>query len=84
MQCPSCSLHKADKTTGVDPETGQAVTLFHPLQQNWQEHFRLEPDGTCSGLTAVGRATVVALAMNVLIPRFARACQLALGLLSTT
>jgi hypothetical protein len=35
------------------------------------------------GLTVVGRATVAALQMNATIPRFARACQIMLGLLST-
>jgi hypothetical protein len=82
LQCPNGSLHKADKTTAVDPQTGQSSALFHPLKQAWQEHFRLEPDGACTGLTVAGRATVAALGMNALIPRFARACQMKLGLLS--
>ena len=81
LQCPSCSLHKADKVSVVDPVTGSAVGIFHPLRQPWSEHFRLERDGACTGLTSIGRATVVALGMNLGIPRFARACQLALGLL---
>ena len=82
LQCPNCSLHKADKLAAVDPETGQSVALFHPLLQPWPDHFRLEPGGACGGLTTVGRATVIALGMNAMIPRFARACQIALGLLS--
>jgi hypothetical protein len=84
LQCPSCSLHKADRIAAIDPETGQSVRLFHPLKQTWREHFRLERDGTCRGVTPVGRATAAALGMNAMIPRFARACQIALGLLSTT
>lgn len=84
LQCPNCSLHKADKVAAVDPETGQSVALFHPLQQDWHEHFRLLPGGVCSGLSAVGRATIIALGMNATIPRFARGCQMALGLLSIT
>jgi hypothetical protein len=84
LQCPNGSLHKADKLAGIDPQTGQTVALFHPLQQVWQEHFRLEPDGTCRGWTAAGRATVDALGMNRLIPRFARGCQITLGLMSVT
>lgn len=81
LQCPNCSLRKADKITAVDPQTGQSVALFHPLAQTWTEHFRLLADATCEGTTPVGRATVEALQMNAMIPRFARACQLALGLL---
>jgi hypothetical protein len=65
------------------PETGERVPLFNPLQQIWRVHFRLEPYGDCVGLTAVGRATAVALGMNAMIPRVARASQIALGLLST-
>lgn len=84
LQCPNCSLHKADKIIAVDPDSGQSVALFHPLRQAWHEHFRLQKDGGCAGLTPVGRATVVALQMNGIIPRFARACQMRLGLLSAT
>jgi HNH endonuclease len=83
LQCPNCSLHKAAKIEAVDPETGEMVALFHPLRQIWREHFRLEPHGACVGLTPVGRATAVALGMNAMIPRVARASQIALGLLST-
>ncbi|MFO0758144.1 MAG: HNH endonuclease [Byssovorax sp.] len=84
LQCPNCSLRKANKTTAVDPQTGHTVALFHPLSQRWKEHFQLLGDAACVGLTPVGRATVDALQMNALIPRFARACQLALGLLDVT
>jgi hypothetical protein len=84
FQCPNCSLHKADKTAAIDPDTGQMVALFHPLRQAWNEHFRLHESGECMGLTPVGRATTGALQMNTMIPRFARACQIRLRLLSTT
>jgi hypothetical protein len=81
LQCPNCSLHKADKVSALDPATGTVVALFHPLRQSWAEHFRLQSDGACVGLTPVGRATAVALGMNDALPRFARACQMMLGLL---
>lgn len=82
LQCPSCSLHKSDRIDAVDPLTGEIVPLFHPLAQAWRDHFRLEEDGVCTGLSEVGRATASALGMNQPIPRFARACQLALGLIT--
>lgn len=82
LQCPNCSLRKADRIAMVDPQTGQSVPLYHPLTQAWTEHFRLLGDATCVGLTPAGRATVEALHMNELIPRFARACQIALGLMT--
>lgn len=82
LQCPNCSLRKADKTTAIDPDTGRSWPLFHPLRQRWDEHFQLQSDGTCLGITPVGHATIAALQMNAGIPRFARACQIMLGLLS--
>jgi hypothetical protein len=81
LQCPNCSLHKADRVTAVDPIGGLAVPLLHPLRDAWSEHIRVECDGSCAGLSAVGRATVSALGMNDPIPRLARLCQLALGII---
>src|SRR5215469_4698136 len=33
LACPGCNLHKADRTTAVDPATGEQVPLFHPIRQ---------------------------------------------------
>jgi hypothetical protein len=81
LQCPSCSLRKADKMSAIDPESGDRVTLFHPLRDAWADHFEFDVDARCIGRTPVGRATIVALGMNDPIPRVARACQVMLGLL---
>jgi hypothetical protein len=81
LQCPYCSLHKADKTSGIDPISGEELDLFRPLTQVWTEHFALAEDGTITGLTAIGRATVTALRINDPIPRTARALQRKQGLL---
>jgi hypothetical protein len=63
--CPSCNRHKSAKTKAVDPITGTEVPLFHPSHERWSEHFSWSKDGTrIVGLTAKGRATVVALKMN--------------------
>jgi hypothetical protein len=82
LQCTHCSLHKSDKVAAMDPATNDVVALFHPLQQQWHEHFAVEPNGTCRGLTPTGRATVDALGMNEMHPRSARAIQIRLGLLA--
>ena len=69
--CRLCNEYKGSRTAGIDPLTGQTVPLFHPRQQNWFDHFAWEEDGTrITGLTAVGRATVVTLQMNneVILP----------------
>lgn len=84
LQCPHCSLHKADRIVGVEPGGADPVPLFHPLRQRWGEHFRLLPDGTCEGLTPVGRATAAALKMNDPIPRIARMFQIKLGLIEAS
>jgi hypothetical protein len=81
LQCPACSLHKANKTAGIDPETQESAPLFHPLVDAWDEHFELRRDGMCVGLSSVGRATVEALRMNDALPKVARAMQIAAGLL---
>jgi hypothetical protein len=81
LQCPYCSLHKSDKLNATDPSSGDPVPLFHPIRQRWSEHFALDPDGTCRGLTPIGRGTVEALRMNDSLPRVARAFQIRFGLL---
>lgn len=69
--CRLCNEYKGARTASVDPQTGQTTALFHPRQQIWQNHFAWEEGGTrIIGLTAVGRATIVALQMNneVVVP----------------
>ena len=84
VQCINCSLRKSTKVAAVDPLTGQATALFHPLRQRWDDHFELRPDGRCEGRDAVGRGTVDALAMNERIPLDARAGQVQSGLIVPT
>lgn len=63
LACVSCSLRKWAKQTALDPMTGHEVLLFNPRAHAWQEHFCW--DGvTLVPLSAIGRATVSALALN--------------------
>lgn len=65
LACYRCNEFKANRTGAEDPITGEIVPLFNPRTQAWAEHFAWSPDGThIIGLTAIGRATVVALRMN--------------------
>jgi len=48
----------------LDPESGEATKLFNPRLQNWDEHFRLNPDATLSGISPEGRATILVLRIN--------------------
>lgn len=48
----------------IDPQSGVATRLFNPRQQAWNNHFQLNSDGSLSGKTPEGRATVHVLRMN--------------------
>jgi hypothetical protein len=61
--CPSCNLHKADRTHAIDPATGRAQALFHPRTDVWDEHFAWVEERV-DGRTASGRATIAALKLN--------------------
>lgn len=63
LACPGCNLHKGPNLTGIDPDTGEAIRLFHPRKDVWSEHFCLE-NFKVLGLTPVGRTTVWLLSMN--------------------
>ena len=63
--CAKCNNNKWTKTQAIDPLTNERVPLFHPLQQNWPDHFAWDQSGTLIvGLTPSGRATVNALQLN--------------------
>jgi hypothetical protein len=61
--CPGCNLRKSDRVEVEDPETGETVSLFNPRTDVWAEHFRFVGYRVVA-LTAVGRATLVALELN--------------------
>ena len=63
LACDQCNLHKGPNLSGIDPETGDVVELFHPRQQNWLEHFSVVA-GRVIGLSPCGRATVIVCDMN--------------------
>lgn len=61
--CRYCNAYKGPNIAGIDPETGHVVTLFHPRQDRWEDHFRWNGPELV-GQTAVGRATIQVLRMN--------------------
>ena len=63
LACHRCNLCKGPNLTSVDMETGRIVPLFHPRRDRWTEHFAWSGP-RIEGLTATGRATVLALGMN--------------------
>jgi hypothetical protein len=63
LACVSCSLRKGARQTAPDPNTGEMVPLFSPRADRWTKHFGW--DGIhIVGLSATGRATVIALKFN--------------------
>jgi hypothetical protein len=65
LSCPLCNGYKGAKTDAIDPESGVIVPLFNPRTQSWAEHFQWSEDGLAIiGITAIGRATVVAVQLN--------------------
>jgi hypothetical protein len=61
--CQHCNLRKGPNLSGIDPESGSIVTLFHPRRDTWSEHF-MQVEYRLIGRTPAGRATVQVLAMN--------------------
>jgi hypothetical protein len=65
LSCPMCNRYKSDRTCVLDAQTQVEVSLFHPHQQLWSEHFFWNEDSTeLFGSTPVGRATITALKIN--------------------
>lgn len=66
LACLWCNSHKWTQTKAADPKTGRTVSLFHPRLQKWADHFRWSADDPTrlEGVTATGRATIIALQMN--------------------
>ncbi len=65
LACQRCNNYKAAKTSAIDSGTNTQPSLFHPRQQNRQEHFAWSEDGLhIIGLRPAGRATVLLLQLN--------------------
>jgi len=65
LACRDCNGFKGERVAALDPESGEIVPLFNPRQQRWRDHFAWNEAGDkMVGLTAIGRATVIALKLN--------------------
>ena len=63
LACYHCNSHKGPNLSAFDPGTGTLVRLFHPRQDNWDDHFELNGI-IIVGRTPTGRATATLLQMN--------------------
>jgi 5-methylcytosine-specific restriction endonuclease McrA len=81
LSCGACNFAKSSAIEGIDPETGLLVPLFNPRTQLWADHFTVSPDGSAIlGTTAIGRASVLVLNMNVARQTEARVLWVRLGI----
>jgi HNH endonuclease len=61
--CGRCNLYKGPNIAGRDPLTGNLTRLFHPRTDSWGDHFRWH-GSILTGVTLVGRTTVMVLGVN--------------------
>jgi len=64
LACLECNSYKGANVAGYDPQTDELTRLYHPRLDSWDEHFRVNPDASITGLTPEGRTTVFVLRMN--------------------
>ena len=64
LACYACNNHKGPNISGLDPLTGKITPLFNPRRHKWGKHFRWVGP-TLTGLTPIGRATVIVLEINL-------------------
>jgi hypothetical protein len=63
LACNRCNLHKGTNLSSIDPDSGDLVSLFHPRNDAWGDHFDLQ-GAEIVGITPTGRATARLLQMN--------------------
>jgi hypothetical protein len=63
LACQWCNLLKGPNLAGRDPDMGKLVRLFHPRQDAWPDHFRMD-GARIIGVGDVGRTTAWLLEMN--------------------
>jgi hypothetical protein len=64
LACFQCNAFKGSNVAAADPQTGKPTFLYHPRRQDWHAHFKVNLDGTLSGLTPEGRVTIAVLRIN--------------------
>lgn len=81
LACRACNLRKSDRFVAHDEISQEEVPLFHPRQQRWTDHFRVDLEsGEISGTTPTGRVTVIALDLNHPLQLMARSLWIRLRL----
>lgn len=80
LACSDCNRAKYDRIVARDLHSGDIVPLFHPVQDDWRDHFCWRESGLwIEGKTAVGRATVEQLQLNRPLLRRSRTLWIRVG-----
>src|SRR5437868_216384 len=61
--CLNCNSRKGPNIAGRDPVTKKLTKLFNPRRHKWERHFRWN-GSLLLPRTAVGRVTILVLALN--------------------
>ena len=64
LACVFCNSFKGTDLGSLDPATGRLTAFFNPRTHAWDDHFRVEDDGTLQPHTPESRVTVAILRMN--------------------
>jgi hypothetical protein len=65
LACRPCNSYKGTQCQARDPLTNRNTKLFNPRKQKWSRHFAWTDTGIhILGITATGRATVLAMQLN--------------------
>ena len=64
LACFLDNSYKGPNLSGIDPKTGRVTRLFHPRRDRWRLHFRWHGP-VLRGRTAIGRATIATLRINL-------------------
>jgi hypothetical protein len=64
LACFADNHHKGPNLAGIDPKTRKRSWLFNPRRHKWDRHFRWDGP-VLVGRTAVGRATIAVLGINL-------------------
>jgi hypothetical protein len=65
LACPTGNRRKASRRSGIDAATGERVSLFHPQNDVWRDHFSWNETATeIVPLTPTGKITIDFLQMN--------------------
>ena len=63
LACPSCNLHKSDRTAVAASGLSELIALFNPRTHVWSDHFEWD-EYSVVGKSDIGRATIEALLLN--------------------